>query len=61
MGGRLESGGLSLEESIQLYETGMRLARSAKQLLDAAELRVNELQEEFSSAGLGDEQGSEAE
>lgn len=47
--GRLEAGGLSLEESIQLYETGMRLARRCKEMLDAAELRVSELQQEFSS------------
>jgi exodeoxyribonuclease VII small subunit len=47
--GRLETGGLSLEESIELYETGMRLARRCKEMLDAAELRVSELQQEFSS------------
>jgi exodeoxyribonuclease VII small subunit len=40
---RLEEGGLSLEESIALYETGMRLARRCKEMLDSAELRVSEL------------------
>lgn len=44
---RLESGGLGLEESIALYERGMRLAHRCKVLLDAAELRVSELQHEF--------------
>jgi len=45
--GRLEAGGLSLEESIQLYESGMRLALRCKQMLDSAELRVSELEEEL--------------
>jgi exodeoxyribonuclease VII small subunit len=44
---RLEEGGLSLEESIALYETGMRLAQRCKALLDAAALRVSELDLEF--------------
>jgi len=47
--GRLEAGGLSLEESIRLYETGMRLALRCKEMLDAAELRVSELEEELTS------------
>ena len=45
--GRLEDGGLSLEESITLYETGMHLAHRCKAILNAAELRVTELQQEF--------------
>jgi exodeoxyribonuclease VII small subunit len=55
---RLEEGGLSLEESIGLYETGMRLARRCKELLDAAELRVSELDDEFAPDQL-DEAGEE--
>jgi exodeoxyribonuclease VII small subunit len=47
--GRLEAGGLTLEESIQLYESGMRLARRCKEMLDAAELRVSRLEEELGS------------
>lgn len=57
---RLEAGGLTLEESIELYESGMRLARRCKQLLDAAELRVSELQEEFSTDMLDGEDAEEA-
>ncbi len=49
--GRLETGGLTLEESIALYERGMRLARRCKEMLDAAELRVSRLEEEFGTGG----------
>lgn len=38
---RLESGNLTLEEAVALYEEGMRLARICNQRLDAAELRVS--------------------
>jgi exodeoxyribonuclease VII small subunit len=41
--GRLESGGLALEEAVALYEEGMRLAKLCGQRLDAAELRVSRL------------------
>jgi exodeoxyribonuclease VII small subunit len=57
--GRLESGGLTLEESIDLYESGMRLAHRCKQMLDAAELRVSELQREFATESA--EQGADEE
>jgi len=40
---RLESGELGLEESLALFEEGVRLARSAKERLDKAEKRVEEL------------------
>ncbi len=41
---RLEGGGLPLEETLQLYEQGVRLAAECQRLLDAAELRVRQLQ-----------------
>lgn len=41
--GRLEGGELPLEESIRLFEEGVRLARSAQARLDDAERRVQEL------------------
>lgn len=44
--GRLEGGGLPLEESIALYERGVELHRHCAALLDAAELRVRRLVEE---------------
>jgi exodeoxyribonuclease VII small subunit len=40
---RLESGDLGLEESLALFEEGIRLARGAQERLNAAEKRVEEL------------------
>ena len=40
---RLETGELTLEEAIALYERGMRLARRCSEALDAAELQVRQL------------------
>ena len=37
---RLESGELSLEQSLQIYEEGVSLARRGQQLLASAEKRV---------------------
>jgi len=37
---RLESGELSLEQSLQVYEEGVQLARRGQHLLTAAEKRV---------------------
>ena len=40
---RLEEGDLPLDESLDLFEEGIRLARSSGQRLDAAERRVEKL------------------
>lgn len=40
---RLEQGELPLDETLRLYEQGVRLAAACQRLLDAAELRVSEL------------------
>ncbi|HLV64428.1 MAG TPA: exodeoxyribonuclease VII small subunit [Polyangiaceae bacterium] len=40
---RLEGGDLPLEESLKLFEEGVRLARTAQMRLDSAEKRVEEL------------------
>jgi exodeoxyribonuclease VII small subunit len=40
---RLESGDLTLDESVALYERGQKLARRCGELLDSAELRVQQL------------------
>jgi exodeoxyribonuclease VII small subunit len=40
---RLESGELPLEQSLELFEEGMRLARATQQQLNQAERRVEEL------------------
>jgi len=39
----LEAGDLELEQSVKLYEEGMRLAEQCGQRLDDAQLKVNEL------------------
>lgn len=39
----LEGGDLPLERSLELFEEGVRLARSAQERLDKAERRVEEL------------------
>jgi exodeoxyribonuclease VII small subunit len=49
---KLEAGNLTLEESLALYEDGMKLAKRCQELLRDAELRVTRLQEQFSD-GLG--------
>jgi exodeoxyribonuclease VII small subunit len=41
--GRLEAGGLPLEESVELYERGVALHERCAHLLSAAELRVQRL------------------
>lgn len=40
---RLESGDLSLEQSLTLFEEGTRLSRTSQAQLDSAEKRVEEL------------------
>jgi exodeoxyribonuclease VII small subunit len=47
--GKLEQGGLSLEEAIALYEEGMTLARRCQEQLDAAELKITKLKESFAA------------
>lgn len=40
---KLEGGDLALEESLRLFEEGVRLSRAAQEKLDSAEKRVDEL------------------
>ena len=47
---KLEAGSLNLEESVALYEEGLRLAKLCGLRLDSAELRITRL-----SAGAGGE------
>ena len=46
---KLEQGGLSLDESIALYEQGMTLARECQARLEEAELKVTKLKEAFAA------------
>lgn len=43
---RLESGELTLEEAVTLYEQGQALARYCSELLDKAELRIQQIAED---------------
>ena len=47
----LEAGGLTLEESLALFEEGMRLAKVCNERLDTAELRVSRLQTSLEEEG----------
>ncbi len=44
---KLEAGGITLEQSLALYEEGMKLAGRCQELLQSAELRITRLQESF--------------
>lgn len=43
--GQLDSGELTLEQSVTLYERGRKLAVFCQNLLDQAELRVSQLED----------------
>lgn len=49
---RLESGELTLEESVGLYERGRKLSAHCQTLLDKAELRVSQLNDGDSLSAL---------
>jgi len=49
---RMESGELSLEESLQAFEQGVGLTRSCQTLLTQAEQRVSRLQENQGQAAF---------
>lgn len=58
---KLERGGLSLEESIKLYEEGMELAKRCQALLDGAEQRITKLRESFAQASTQEAPSEEEE
>jgi exodeoxyribonuclease VII small subunit len=43
----LEAGGLKLEEALSLFEEGMGLAKICNERLNAAELKISQLQTAF--------------
>lgn len=47
---RMETGSLSLEESLQAFERGVRLTRQCQAALEQAELRVKALMEDGTEA-----------
>ena len=42
--GRLESGELTLEESVRTYQEGARLIEQCRRMIDEAELRIMQLE-----------------
>ena len=44
---KLDAGGLALEESLALFEEGMKLSKKCNELLDSAELKIQKLQDLF--------------
>ena len=55
---KLEKGGLSLEQSIALYEEGMQLAKQCQGILDSAEQRITKLRESFTEPAEEPEEAS---
>ena len=53
--GKLERGGLPLEQSIELFEEGMELAKRCQEILDKAEQRIVKLRESFAEPSLPQE------
>jgi exodeoxyribonuclease VII small subunit len=51
--GQLESGALTLEDSITLYERGRQLTDHCQALLDKAELRINQVKDDGRVEPLG--------
>lgn len=58
---KLERGGLSLEQSIALYEEGMGLAKRCQGILDSAEQRITKLRDSFGQPALPEETALEEE
>ena len=56
----MESGELSLEESLQRYEQGIALSHRCKQVLDHAELRLRVLDEKMTQDTEAPAKGDEA-
>jgi exodeoxyribonuclease VII small subunit len=55
----LETGGLSLDDSLAAYEEAVTYAQRCQQLLDRAELRITKLRETISGAPTLDEESFE--
>ena len=44
---KLDAGGLALEESLALFEDGMKMIKKCNEMLDSAELRIQKLNDLF--------------
>ena len=56
---QMETGTLSLEESLRAFERGVRLARHCQTVLEQAELRVKALLQDGTEASVPDSGASE--
>ena len=56
--GRLESGEMPLEESLELFEAGVKLSRQCNETLEAAERRIEILVADRASSGRGEVGGA---
>ena len=52
---RMETGALSLEESLQAFERGIQLTRRCQSALEQAELRVKALMSDGTEAAITDD------
>lgn len=48
---KLEDGSATLEESVTLYEEGMKLSKFCSGILDKAELRIEKVNDQQADAG----------
>ena len=46
--GKLEEGSVTLEESVNLYEEGLKLSKFCSWILDSAELRIEKVNQQTS-------------
>ncbi|KPP98552.1 MAG: exodeoxyribonuclease VII small subunit XseB [Bacteroidetes bacterium HLUCCA01] len=46
---KLEDGSVSLEESVSLYEEGMKLSKHCSEILEQAELRIEKVNQDQTS------------
>jgi exodeoxyribonuclease VII small subunit len=54
---KLEQGGLTLDETLALYEQGMGLAQRCQKMLQEAELKITSLKEAFAAYVAPEEEG----
>lgn len=52
---RLDAGGLTVSQSVTLYEVGVRLARRCNERLDQAELRVRTVRDGIGTPAMDDD------
>lgn len=50
---QLESGQLSLDKSVELFEEGMSLSKTCSEMLNKAELKISKLREDYGLPNSG--------